>query len=195
MCTTPFFTNHTVVETGLNGRPTAITNTRIDLILTFNLDAKMWSHATATDFLRFRRTYGHDMIQADLAPIRDAKGADLQTVNERIYDDLTFNNQLARDIIRTRDTQRAGGIDWRGTWEAIKSHVREASLEQTLKIKRTASAEYRTNKKKLDMLDSAINSGTLNEHRARSAGSMCEVPPQEGLGKVAIVRAEMRLID
>ena len=158
--TTPFFTNHTVVETGPNGRPTAITKTRIDLILTFNLDAKMWSHAAATDFLRFRRTYGHDMIQADLAPIRDAKGADLQTVNERIYDDLAFNNQLAKDIIRTRDTQRAGGTDWRGTWEAIKSHIMKASLEQTLKIKRTESAEYRANKKKLDIIDSTINSGT-----------------------------------
>ena len=159
---TPFFTNHTVVSSpGPGGVPPAvITSTRIDHIHAPQIDAMTWSlRHPSVDFLKFDTTYGHDMLQVDLRVIRSERGKDLMTVNEKIYEDLAFNDQLDRDIEKLIEKLNPQDGAWGAAWEQIKILIRDRSLEQTVKIKIKKSKEAIALKAKIELGSAAIKAG------------------------------------
>lgn len=67
----------------------------------------------------------HSMLEIELTKITQKRGTDLKTIDESIYEDLTFVNKLIDTIefiIETSKPQTNG--TWRKTWERIKKTVR-----------------------------------------------------------------------
>ena len=87
---TKLYTNHTHVAGG------SVTRTRIDHIHAPQIDAIIWKYIPAApDFLTFQRTFGHDMIQIEARIVLHLeRGRDLSTINESIFDDADFNDEL-----------------------------------------------------------------------------------------------------
>lgn len=155
----PYFTNHTVISRSRNGEPDKLTHTRIDLILTPHVDAMIWEHKVGVDFLRFDRTYGHDMVQAALTVATGERGRDIQRINENIYLDPIFNGTLLTEMQRIASESTANKRD---TWEAIKTEVARLSLGETKRQKFKKSNDLKQQQAILEAVEQQIRAGTAS---------------------------------
>ena len=161
MADTPVYTNHTVVAAASGTTPAQVTHTRIDLILTPQIDSIIWKYNHASrDFLKkAHTTYGHDMIQAEMHVVRAEKGKDLETINEAIYECAEFNTKLATAIQKKIDEINPHAGQWGATWEKIKDMTRELSLEETKKLKATRTDELKAIIIELNILEAQRKAG------------------------------------
>ena len=125
----PSYTNVKVLAGG-----TTTTRKRIDHIHVPTIDSLCFTHInTPPDILPFQ-TYGHHMLEVDLKIIREERGRDLPFINEAIYDDPAFNEEIGA-ILASVGTPHPG--EWGKAWESAKSKLETISLEKT-KENRTA---------------------------------------------------------
>jgi hypothetical protein len=150
----PLFTNHTNTSQG-------ITKTRIDQIYTPQLDGITFDPIiSAPDFLKNKTTFGHTMQQIRVTTIQQERGRDLRSISEAIFDDPTFNAELARLIeVQSRGTKPG---EWGQKWEAIKQTVRERCLEKTTQRRQQRNDELDELRTKLKHLEANISGGTAD---------------------------------
>ena len=155
---TPFFTNHTMIDS----RHGVIAKTRIDQIYTPALDAVIWTLDQGTDFLKRGRTYGHDMLQARAKIVRPERGRDLRSISEAIFDDPAFNGELAELIKSTIAEADPSSNGWGPAWEAVKVAARDECLEQTKRQREKRNDEARKIAAKIEILDAQIRAGAAS---------------------------------
>ena len=154
---TPFFTNHTVTDATTG----AMTHTRIDHIHTPQIDALQFHLDTrSTDFLKFGRKYGHDMLHVLITPAREERGTDLRTISETIYDSLDNNDQTVQLINQTLGSPQDG--EWCDAWEKVKVAVRDLGLEQTRLARQRRSTERQKIITQINIINGEIKDGRAN---------------------------------
>ena len=149
---TKLFTNHTHVAGG------SVTRTRIDHIHAPQIDAIIWKYIPAApDFLTFQRTFGHDMIQIEARIVlHPERGRDLSTINESIFDDADFNDELATLIKNTMTEKNPDANGWGAAWEATKAAIRTRCIAQTKTLRRQEDEETARIKAELSYVEAAI---------------------------------------
>ena len=157
---TKLFTNHTHVAGG------SVTRTRIDHIHAPQIDAIIWKYIPAApDFLTFQRTFGHDMIQIEARIVlHPERGRDLSTINESIFDDADFNDELATLINNTMADKSPDTNGWGVAWEATKAAIRTRCIAQTKSLRRQEEDETARLKAELTFVETTIKgAGTHND--------------------------------
>ena len=152
-----YFTNHTRVRIG---PPEVITKTRIDQVYTPNLDGVSFQFRPSNvDFLSFGRTFEHTMVQTEISPMQQARGRDLQTVNEAVYDDPQFLDKLVATIAQEEANRIANNGTWSDMWESIKLRVRDASLLRSKELRHAKNEKITALQNELKYLEADINAG------------------------------------
>lgn len=89
------FTKSTVV---VRGPPQRVMHTRIDQIYTPHIDGHIWSHTDHVDSLKDVGPWGHRAQRVDVVVAKEDRGHDLQSINERIFDDEGFVDSIVAAI-------------------------------------------------------------------------------------------------
>ena len=155
----PYFTSHHTVAGG------TVTSTRIDRIYAPDLNGVIWEHVPIShDFFGRRQDaleLDHEMVQIRIQHVDDEpRGSDLKTIDEAIFDELSFTNKVASlisDIIELEDP--ATNHNWRQIWNKIKREVKGMAIVETNRRKRVVTQETKTRQLKQDALKAMIDSG------------------------------------
>ena len=147
----PHFTNHT--HTG-----TSITKTRIDQIHAPSIDALIWQVDARNDFLN-KTKFGHDAVIVSLSPITQDRGRDIQRIDEAVYDDPTFLDEIANSITKLLTSATVAPGMWGSEWEKLKIVIRTKSLERTAALKKERQIQKKALEASLQILDAKIAAG------------------------------------
>jgi hypothetical protein len=161
-----------------------LTKTRIDFLLAPDIDGLQWSGTSGTDFLRYERRYGHNMVHTRLHVAKESRGSDLKFINEKIYDDLNFNKKVAETIEDTISSTNPAVHGWGTAWEAIKKAVRELSLKRTAALKKKNTKEIQRLRALSRICEERISSGMAdtstfaNRDHLREQLRALSIPPR-----------------
>ena len=127
----PFYTAHHITVNG------AHTHTRIDQIYAPMDDRTQWDHVTCEDYLRVgdqrnRKELDHRTISVKSKSIKPKRGNDIQKIDEKIFDDPTFNLKVLNTIIAAAQTVDPTRVNpWLPVWEALKQKLKRMCVTQT----------------------------------------------------------------
>ena len=157
-----FYTSHHNIGGG------ATTSTRIDQIYAPDINGITWSHVPVQRELfpipPQAKELDHCMIEITIATIKTKKGSDLKTIDESIYENLTFNHKLATAIKQILLLHNPGVLtSWRHTWNTIKTRVRDMSLAETRKKKKKDSKALAKLKHEQHQIKARIDKGNTKD--------------------------------
>ena len=141
--------------------------TRIDQIYVPMDEDTQWEPVTKPTFLP-RRTEGviemdHVEIEARSVRIKNTRGTDMEAVNEKIFDNPGFVQQLHTlivDELHEHREQLDAQKGWREFWERLKIRLRTKCLEATVRLRYQESKEIKRLKIQANVLHKAIDDGT-----------------------------------
>ena len=135
-------------------------HSRIDQIYTPNVTAAEWNHSTVHSFHPAPGPeLDHVAIQVSLVTPTAKRGADLRFINERIFDDHTFNKQVLIAINTSFGLAPYSPPDPAAAWERTKATVRKLCFKQTRRIKIEESAQSQLLKLERMQLQSELDRG------------------------------------
>ena len=104
------------------------------------------------------------MIQIEARIVRPERGRDLTTINESIFDDADFNDELATLIKNTMTDKNPDAHGWGAAWEATKAAIRTRCIAQTKSLRRQEEDETARLKAELTFVETTIKgAGTHND--------------------------------
>ena len=81
------------------------------------------------------------MVCATMEAVKDERGRDLKSINEKVYDDPAFNAELVGAIqAKVKELAPKEG-EWSDAWEQVKETVRTMSLTRTQELRTQRNAE------------------------------------------------------
>ena len=132
----PYHTHTKALQGGVD-----ITQKRTDHIHTPNLDAITWRFVPHPPDILPYQTYGHNMQQVDLIPIKETRGRDLPFITEDIFDDPQFNATVANKINDLLTEIDPGDGEWGEAWERIKVEATDTFLQRTTEKRKEKDME------------------------------------------------------
>ena len=149
----PSYTHTTILQGGVN-----TTRKRLDQIHTPTLDATIWKFLPRTaDILPYQR-FGHDMVEAELTIVKEARGRDLPFIDEGIFSNLAFN----ADVLAAINKAMAQATDgtWGTSWEEAKVEVRDMCLARTKEVRLAKDEEAKKLRGIIDLTKSFAQSSS-----------------------------------
>ena len=160
----PFYTNFTHVGGG------QVSKRRIDLILAPHRDAEIWAlEREHKDFLTYDTTFGHKMVCVTMVAVKDERGRDLETINEKVFEDASFNAELASAIQDKMQTLNPQDGEWRDAWEQVKAMVKSMCLDRTQTVRKELNKEIDDLRSSLRYQEADITAGhsSASDHARR----------------------------
>ena len=150
----PHYTNFTHVGNGI------VSKRRIDLILAPHRDAEIWSFVREhKDFLSYGTTFGHNMVCVTMDVVRDERGRDLETINEKVFEDSSFTAELKGAILDKLSELDPQDGEWSNAWEELKVIIRDMCLACTKEKRKQRNAELDELRELLRYQESDISAG------------------------------------
>lgn len=148
----PFFSAHHTTPGG------GMCHSRIDQIYAPSKDALLWSHASCHDFFPSgSTTLDHVAIQISLSVAEGKRGSDLRFIDERIFDDPSFNAALASEITNTYERNRHLGPG--AAWALTKAAVRKQAMAKSREKRKARNDAALIGRLALDLLQDKVDKG------------------------------------
>ena len=114
------------------------------------------------DYILDPGRWGHRMIRADLTVAREERGRDLQTINERIFDDEDFLNSLRECIAELEICYQPRTSRWAPFWEECKRQVVAMCHARSQALRKKQDERVTFVKTLLTTVRKRIDSGTAD---------------------------------
>ena len=133
-------------------------STSDDQIYAPSKDALLWSHASCHDFFPSgSTTLDHVAIQISLSVAEGKRGSDLRFIDERIFDDPSFNAALASEITNTYERNRHLGPG--AAWALTKAAVRKQAMAKSREKRKARNDAALIGRLALDLLQDKVDKG------------------------------------
>ena len=154
-----FWTSHHIVTGGQQCW------TRIDQIYVPADGDTQWEPVKKLSFFP-KRTEAVEMdhieIEARSVKVKNTRGTDMESVNEKIFDNPGFVQQLhtlITDALNEKEEELDEQKGWRDFWERLKIELKNKCLEATARLRYQESTEIKRMKAQINSLSKVIDSG------------------------------------
>ena len=153
-----FWTSHHIVTGGQCW-------TRIDQIYVPADGDTQWEPVKKLSFFP-KRTEAVEMdhveIEARSVKVKNTRGTDMESINEKIFDNPGFVQQLhtlITDALNEKEEELDEQKGWRDFWEKLKIELKNKCLEATARLRYQESTEIKRMKAQINSLSKVIDSG------------------------------------
>ena len=145
----PFFSAHHKVNGGHCW-------SRIDQIYAPDDADTQWNHVECQDFFPAppaRVELDHRAVSASATVETPEPGQDLEHINEKIFDDPTAAQKIAKIITQAEENvDKTSPTGWSDMWERLKKELREVCIKESDKLKYKESKSLKSMKKQLAII-------------------------------------------